>query len=331
MFRAVILSWLAGCGFQLSGGSPAQIDSAIDADPDAPADAASDAAIDAPADAALDAPPPTCLDAWLGNTIRFAAPVALATVNSTSFERDPFLTPDELTLYVSSARAPSMGGDTWVATRANRMLPFGVPVLSAALSTAGNETKVSITGTGLFAVVGSDQAGGAGGVDVWETSRATLAAPWGALTRTHVMAVNTAGSDHDPMISANGLRLYTAPDSPGAQHIAVATRASLTANFGAATTIAELDSTMGDGDPSVSIDERIIVFYSGRTAAFTGGNIWYATRASATAAFGTPRIVPDVNSNSNDGDPHLSVDGCRLYFGRDGGVDDWDLYLATAQ
>lgn len=324
MRRAVVLVAVAGCGFQVgagAGGSPTD-DAAVDGEADANADGSTDAPIDAP-------PPPTCLSRWMDNTIRFGAPLVLANVNSTSFERDPFLTADELTLYLSTARAGSMGGDTWVATRASIAMPFGTPVRAAAFSTAGNETKTSITANGLFAVVGSDQGGGAGGVDIWETSRASTASVWGALTRTHVMMVETAGSDHDPMISADGLRLYAAPDNPGAQHIVVATRGTVTANFAAPVTI--INSGSADGDPSVTPDERILLFYSGRTAGLGGGNIWYATRADAMTAFGTQRIVPDVNSDFNDGDPHLSSDGCRIYFGRDGGIAGWELYMATAQ
>lgn len=315
---------LAGCGFSTGG--------TVTADDASPIDASGDVAEDTTSDGMLDAAPTaTCLDHWYDNTIRFASPVPLANVNSTSFDRDPFLTADELTLYFSSARTGSMGGDTWVATRTAITAAFGTPIRSTSFSTAANETKASITADGLYAVVGSDQGGGSGGVDVWETSRAATSASWGALSRAHVMSVDTAASDHDPMVSASGLHLYDAPDAPGMQHIALATRPSRTASFAAAATITELDSGMGDGDPTVTADERIIVFYSSRTSAFTGENLWYATRASASAAFGTPRIVPDVNTNNNDGDPHLSGDGCRLYFGRDGGSANWELVVAIAQ
>jgi WD40-like Beta Propeller Repeat len=325
----VLAVTLAGCGFS-TGGNAMPAD---DAPPiDASGDVASDTTPGTMTDAMVDAGPmSTCLDHWFDNTIRFASPAQLANVNSTSFERDPFLTADELTLYFSSARTGSMGGDTWVATRTAITAAFGTPTRSTSFSTAGNETKASITADGLYAVVGSDQAGGSGGVDIWETSRTATSASWSALGRAHVMSVDTTASDHDPMVSASGLHLYDAPDAPGMQHIALATRPNRTANFGAAATIAELDSGMGDGDPTITADERIILFYSNRTSAFTGGNLWYATRASATVAFGAPRIVPDVNTNSNDGDPHLSADGCRLYFGRDGGIADWELFVATAQ
>jgi Tol biopolymer transport system component len=319
------LSLAAGCGFTAgTGASPGEDAPPIDASGDVADDTMTDGMVDA-------APTSTCLDHWFANTIRFVSPVQIANVNSTSFERDPFLTPDELTLYFSSARTGSTGSDTWVATRTAITAAFGTPVRSTTFSTSGNDTKASITADGLYAVVGSDQAGGSGGVDIWETSRGTTGASWGALGRAHVMAVDTAASDHDPMISASGLHLYDAPDAPGMQHIALATRLNRTASFGAAATIAELESGTGDGDPTITADERIIVFYSNRTSAFTGGNLWYATRASATAAFAAPRIVPDVNTNNNDGDPHLSGDGCRLYFGRDGGVADWELFVAIAQ
>jgi Tol biopolymer transport system component len=318
-----VLIAIGGCGFHV--GAAADSDARVI---DGTGEDGSIPAADAMIDGVVAA---SCLDRWLDNTIRFDPPAAITAVNSTSFERDPFLSPDELTLYVSTARAGSLGGDTWVATRANLASTFTTPVRSTTFSTAGNETKTSITADGLYAVVGSDQAGGAGGVDVWEVSRANAAAAWGSLSRAHVMMVDTTGSDHDPMISADGLHLYTAPDSPAPQHISMATRPNTMANFGASVKIAELDSGLNDGDPAVSTDERIIVFYSSRTSAFTGGNLWYATRSSATAPFGTPRIVPDVNSSFNDGDPHLSSDGCRLYFGRDGGAADWDLYVAAAR
>lgn len=330
MRRALLFIALAGCGFRIGAGSVAPADGASDS---LDSDGGDDAPIDTPLaiDAAIDGPPPppTCYDRWLDNTIRFGNPALIGNVNSTSFERDPFLSADELTLYFSTARVGSQGGDIWIASRSSLTSSFGTPTRFAPFSTAGNETKASITANGLYAVIGSDQAGGAGGVDVWESTRTSTSVAWSALVRTRVMMVDTAASDHDPMISADGLHVYAAPSAPGAQHIVVASRTNVNASFGAPVTI--IDSGANDGDPSVTPDERILVFYSGRTGAgFSGGNIWYATRANATAAWGTPRPVPDVNTNNNDGDPHLSTDGCRLYFGRDGG-QDWDLYVTTAQ
>ena len=315
------LALVASCGFHPGKAAP---DGGPGDAPDAPAIG----------DAALDAPAATgCWGRWLDHTVRFAAPQSLATINSTAFDRDPFLAPDELSVFVSSIRTMALGSsDIWVATRASTAVAFDAPTLLLTVSSTGGESKFSFTANGLYGVVGSDRTGGKGAIDVWETSRASAGDPWGVPVQTHLGQVNTADADHDPTISADGLHVYLAP-ATGTQHLAVASRSSLTKNFSAPAAITELDSGTGDADPTVSADERVIVFSSNRTGAgVSSGNMWYAVRAVATDPFGTPMPVPDVNSDSANGDPHLSADGCRLYFSSDRTAgQDWDVFVASVQ
>lgn len=316
--RAVVLLWLAGCSFQLGGGSPAQIDAAIDA----ASDAMTDAAIDAP----VDGPSTTCHQRWLAGTVTFTDLRALTEVNSSTYDRDPTISPDELTLYWSSGRTTSLGGDVWRATRANRTLPFGTPVLQTDVNSAQNETRLSITSNGLLAAIGSDRVGTMGGVDIWLATRVSTAAPWGPATQNGLAAINNGDSQHDPFLSGDGLRLYFAPTN-GAQHLEVATRANTSAAFGSPTTL--VNSTQGDADPTLSPDERVLVWGSRRTGGL-GSDLWYALRASATSTLGTPTLLPSpINSAADEGDPSLSADGCRLYFSstRGGGLGDYDLYV----
>ena len=311
--------WLAlllgGCNF---------VHGALSGSPDA-ADGAMPDVVDAPPDT----PRENCYAKWLDDTIQIGDAVSITEVNSPGFDRDPWLPADELTLYVSSARTgTSGGGDVWMATRGAIGETFSDPVEASAFTSTANETKLSISADGKVAVVGSDRPTptGGSGVDVWESIRASTNDAWPAMNRTNVGAVNTTGSDHDPTISADGQHLYLAPDSPSPQHIAIATR---TANgtFGAAVPLTALDSGTGDADPSPTPDERIILFASNRSGS---GDVYYATRVSATGAFGTPRMVPTVNTSMPEGDPHLSTDGCRIYFARNLGNDDWDIYVAGA-
>ena len=73
------------------------------------------------------------------------------------------------------------------------------------------------------------------------------------------------------------------------------------------------------------------IYASNRTGAGAGGsNLWYATRSSASGTFGAPKPVPDVNGGTNDGDPWLSLDGCRLYWASDRS-GDFDVYTGTIQ
>ncbi|NVB81845.1 MAG: hypothetical protein HOV81_25920 [Kofleriaceae bacterium] len=323
--RAWVLVSLVGCGFP-HGEAPT-----ADARDAGPIDGKPDADIDGPASL-------TCYDKWLDGSIRFDTAVPLATVNSPAYDRDPFLSDDELTLYFSSARATTSGPlDVWVVLRSSTADPFGTPTRATEFNSGDSESKLSITGNGLVAVVGSDRPGStSASLDVWQSVRNTVNDAWPAMSRTHVMMVETSGSEHDPTISADGMHLYLAPDSPGPQHIVMSTRQS-TGDFGAPMSLTELNTPSGESDPSPTPDERIIVFSSSRPTAGAGaGNLYYATRAGNTGPFGAPRPVPDVNTNADEGDPHLTSDGCRLYFGRYTGPSsaanqgDWDLFVATA-
>lgn len=309
--------FFGACGFRPTGATSDARDAAT-LDGDAPGPGSDGATL-------------TCMQRWYAGTPRFVAPVPLANVNSTSYDRDPFVTSDELTFYVSTSRGTSDGSsEIYSATRATPTDTFGTPALVTQLSPAGaSETKVSLTQSGLYAVVGSTKTGGAGGVDAWETMRGTATGTFGALGRGHLMMVDTAANEHDPFVCHDGLHVYLAPDAPGAQHIVVASRASTGANFGAPVPIIEITDPAGDADPTLSLDERVIVFSSQRAGSGGATNVWFAVRDMITGGvFSTPLPVPDVNGDGNDGDPHLSADGCTLYFASDRG-GDYDVYVAT--
>ena len=72
----------------------------------------------------------------------WGAPVLVSGTNLQSGDFDyPVATPDELTIYFSSSRSPTVGAsDIWVATRANVVTGFSAPVSVAALNTAASET-----------------------------------------------------------------------------------------------------------------------------------------------------------------------------------------------
>ena len=314
--RSLALALLGGCSF--SHGM-------LVAGDDAPADSAQ-LQSDAPVDAA-----PSCLAQWHDGTIHFGIPVDLTAMSSATYDRDPSVSADELTFWVSSSRTGTIGGaDVFQATRATKASAWSTPVSIPPISSTGTETKFSVTADGLYGVVGSDRTGSVNGsLDVWEATRVTADGAWSAPLQTHLGKVNTGGSDHDPTISGDGLRLYLAPQN-GVQAIQVATRASRNDNFAAPVTITELYSGYGDGDPALSADELVIAFSSGRPATRGGGNIWYAVRASTTAAWSAPLPLDDLNTDGYEGDPTLSSDGCRVYFARDVGSGNWDIMLATA-
>ena len=309
--RALVVFVLAGCDF-----SP-RVQATLDAqdDQDAPAiDAAPDGST------ARD-----CLAHWRAGTVTIGAPAPLANVNTPDEDRDPHISTDEQRLYFSSRRAGSQNSDSYLATRASPSADFGAAQRLAQTSSSGDDDKLAVSPDELTAYLSSNRDGTLGNADIFVATRASTAEPFA--TFVSLVAVNGTNPERDPDISADGNTLYLAIDIPH-QVVAVATRDPLTTLFD--TPVPIIDSTDGDGDPSVSIDQLVILFTSNRIEeTFAGTNVWYMTRADTSSPFANPRPVPAINSNNNDGDPALSRDGCRVYFASDRGiVGNYDLFSA---
>jgi hypothetical protein len=97
-------------------------------------------------------------------------------------------------------------------------------------------------------------------------------------------------------------------------------------HFDAPMLVAELSSTSRTDNPTLTSDLLEIYFTSDRVSG--NGDVWFATRASPDAPFGTPAAVAAVNSDSFETSSAISGDGLSLWFGSDraggsGGVDIW--------
>jgi Tol biopolymer transport system component len=300
---------LAGCSFSTSGGA---IDASVVVDRDAPPDGSPDGSS------------PSCLDRWMAHDVDFLPPTRLVALGSTADDRDPYISGDQLRLYFASER--TVTSKVYVSTRSSVSDSFPTPALATDLNSTSSDSKISITADDETVVIASSRAGSdSGSVDLWLGARATTTLPFAGFTRTPFPTVNTSDYQLDPEIGSDGLRIYYADTI--AQRIVVASRAASLNVFGSPTIL--INSGFGDSDPSLSPDEKLLLFSSNRPTGMGGGDMWYTTRASATATtLDEPMPVPLVNGPSSDGDPSLSRDGCTLYFSsnRDG---NYELYVTT--
>lgn len=317
--RAFLVLVLSGCGFQVGGAA------AIDASP--VTQDASDAPRDTPmTDGSVVTP---CIASWLSGNVALSQPTLVPGVGSSvTSERDPFLSANELHIYWVSSRGADT--DVYVASRASIGDPFGTDALKTSLSDANrDDSKVTITGDDLLAVESTARQGGEGGFDLWMTTRTMPGtAAFAPFTQTSLGTINDGDDQLDPAITADGLRLYYSTGTP--QRIRVSTRSVQSADFPLAVDVPGVNDSSSNGDPAVSLDERVIVFASNRPGSSGPADIWYATRDDVTSSFGQPQRVPAVNDVGSDGDPHLSADGCRLYFASFRDRNN-DLFLSTVQ
>jgi hypothetical protein len=289
-----------------------------------PADAAADTAGAGDGSSATT----VCLAHWMDGSVSFSAPQELTALAGTADDRDPWISTDGLRLYFDRNPGPHGGSDIFLANRASLAVDFTTAIALDNLDTSSDEAHAALNGDETLLVFSRDN-NMVAKFQIFVSTRSDVAVPFpapGTADQALVATVNTApAADYfDPFLSADGFRLYLAPMVTGsAQEIRLATRTA-GQDFGAAAVIPMINSGSGDAKPALSLDERIIVFSSQRPAAsgLGGANLWYATRQNATDSFSTPKLIPGLNTDAEDGDPMLSSDGCTLYFAstRNGGT-----------
>ena len=320
--RIALCVVLGGCGFH----SRAGLASDLPPDGDAPgSDAPGSDAPGGDAGAGSDAGSSgttSCLQRWLDGSsgLALSQPTELA-LATTADDRDPWISADGLRLYFGRSPGQQGGRDIYLATRASTGVDFTTASAVVNLDTQDDESRAALSGDEKMVVFSGNHNTMNDNFQLFVSRRGDLAQPFpspGTPDQMLVASVNTANDNYfDPFLSRDGLRLYVAPLLTGSsQQIRLATRTGLDQNFGRPAPLAVINSGNTDADPALSLDERIIVFSSLRTAGagLGGTNLWYATRPNATADFAAPRLIPTVNSDRSDGDPMLSADGCELYF-----------------
>jgi hypothetical protein len=122
-------------------------------------------------------------------------------------------------LYFSrSSVTPNVPGEIFVSERESGAR-FGPAVAVGALNNAAaNDIQPNVRADGLEVVFSSNRAGGAGGQDIWISTRAGVGDPWSA--------VNTAAGESRPSLSRNGDQLLfgRAPGPEGGSDIYFSTR-----------------------------------------------------------------------------------------------------------
>ncbi len=104
-------------------------------------------------------------------------------------------------------------------------------------------------------------------------------------------------------------------------------RCNSSASFGTPVELTAIDTVSDDEGAFLSADELTIYFGSNRPGGAGGYDLYKATRASATAAFGGVTPVAGVNTAADEREPRVSSDGLTL-IATDHPGNTWRLVLA---
>jgi hypothetical protein len=209
-------------------------------------------------------------DAW-------GAPVSVPELSSTSFDGAPGITPDGLTIYISSSRPGGFGSlDIWSSTRTSRDAVWNAPVQVPELSTTEDDSNAQPSADELHMWMASKR-GGFALRQLYSASRASTATAWS--TPAAIAELNELPTEAAEAPWADeGFDIYFASNrtgSDGANDLWYATRTTLAEPFDAPIHIDELDTASGEQDPWLSADRRTILFMSRRNGS---EDLYIATR-----------------------------------------------------
>jgi hypothetical protein len=303
---------LGGCGFQSSiapdgGGQPGS----DGGDGSIPIDGGAD-----------------CFAQWRSGSLKLSTPQKLATLTGAGDDRDPWISPDRLTLYFTTNR--SGAHEIYRATRLVPTAEFGPPMPLVNLNvSAKDQERAALSGDEKTLMLASNRA--ANRFQIFVTLRPDTMTDFGSPNQNHLAMVNAANADSfDPFLSSDGRTLYFTQNMGGPAHprIVFATRIDSGSDFSMPVELGGINVTGTDtADPALALDERVIVFSSKRDGREGSIDLWYATRADALHEFSAPAPIPMINTDEDDADPMLSSDGCELYFASTF-EEDYNLYVS---
>lgn len=140
----------------------------------------------------------------------------------------------------------------------------------------------------------------------------------------------------DPHVSNDDMRLYYSATNAVEQQLVVATRPAPDQPFAqsSAAPFVNIDEpNRNEVDPTLPAHELVVIYARQGDLAASGNDLYFAVRASISDPFGAPEPFPGVNSDMHDMSPHISRDGCELFFIRGTVPDpyDWDIYRVEIQ
>ena len=201
------------------------------------------------------------------------------TVNGPDTEGIDCISPDGLTLYLTSNRPGGYGYyDLWVTTRSTVDENWSTPInLGATVNSASDDSDASVSTDGLELYFMSKRPEGYGNNDIWVSTRATTSEPWGRPVNLGTM-LNTSSHDSWPGISPDGLLLFfcsNRPEGLGGTDFYVARRATTKESWGPPMNLGPMiNSASGEAGPMTSPDGSMLYFHVNRPGGFGGFDIW---------------------------------------------------------
>jgi hypothetical protein len=196
----------------------------------------------------------------------FGAATAVAGLEWAGEDGTPLLSADGLSLYFFSTRAGGLGDrDVWQATRSDGAADFTTPTLVAGVNGPNLDHVPWVAPDELTMLWATNRSGGVGQLDIWIARRSFRSDGFSGVAP--LTSVNSTAHEGRAVLSNDELTIYFASERSGGlggMDLWAATRNDKADAFSQVTNLVGLNSSSLDQDPSLSADERELLFTSGR-------------------------------------------------------------------
>jgi len=216
------------------------------------------------------------------------------TVNSSSDDFAPDVSPDGLILHFASDRPGGFGNyDLWVTSRATMDDDWATPVnLGPTINSSDMDGCPAVSDDGLELYFWSNRPGGSGSIDLWIAKRATIEDDWDTPVNLGPV-INSSAMDFCPHISVDGRLLFFISGRSGGYggfygDIWITTRHTLSDPWGTPMNLGPIvNSPASEGGPALSSDGTTFYFSSDRPGGFGSYDLFEAA------------IIPVVDLNGD--------------------------------
>ena len=236
----------------------------------------------------------------------------------------PTLSSDMLEIYwqADQPRGPGIQNarDIWWTRRESIDAPWEDPQLLDVVNTARVDSNAHLSYDGLTLTFASDgREGGYGGLDLWQTTRASRDAPWQEPVNMGP-TINTRRNEGSASFSPDGLEIIFNSGCPGGpcspSSLRRSTRETLTDEWTSpeGMTPSERGDQLSVGAYPFLSPDGLSLYYS-KPGSYGGLDVFVSERPSLDAVFGGgENLGATINSSGNDAYARLASDG-SLYYG----------------
>lgn len=208
------------------------------------------------------------------------APVLVPELNSSAFDGYALLANDELSILFTSTRGGGLGdSDIWTASRLTTNDSWNPPTNVSELNSSAWDGMPCISNDGLNLWFASARSGGLGNKDIWKSTRASTAAPWGA--PQPVPELNSSSWDGPEWVSSDQCTMILSSNRSGGLgdfDFWVSTRPDTGSPWNPPVNLAELNSTGADRLLTMSSDTAHLWLASNRSGGLGQFDLWTAER-----------------------------------------------------